>query len=248
MNWALQKVPYWSHWDGWAQSPARSWGHSCVQGVLVCCRVNWQCIPVLLMPSPGLPTALWLQAVTRRLSLMGRKAAWFKPLTTAGTRQRKNSPQQPPVPVASPLLLAAMTGTTYLMENSPLHSPSLVSHAEFLMSRSSHLSHRLRVLNWSPRRSAWEEGKPKEIAHLYTITALAWKRDGSRICAVCIVTQEAWALRSHTGGCLCMGTQWCAQGSLWAGHTAVVTLSPRGAEATTLCRELGLQWGVWVKL
>ncbi|XP_036261104.1 intraflagellar transport protein 172 homolog isoform X2 [Molothrus ater] len=41
---------------------------------------------------------------------------------------------------------------------------------------------RLRVLNWSPRRSAWEEGKPKEIAHLYTITALAWKRDGSRIC------------------------------------------------------------------
>uniref|UniRef100_A0A8C0FR79 Intraflagellar transport protein 172 homolog n=1 Tax=Bubo bubo TaxID=30461 RepID=A0A8C0FR79_BUBBB len=45
---------------------------------------------------------------------------------------------------------------------------------------------RLRVLNWSPRRSTWEEGKPKEIAHLYTITALAWKRDGSRICAVCI--------------------------------------------------------------
>ncbi|OPJ79338.1 hypothetical protein AV530_004738 [Patagioenas fasciata monilis] len=42
---------------------------------------------------------------------------------------------------------------------------------------------RLRVLNWSPRRGAWEEGKPKEIAHLYTITALAWKRDGSRICA-----------------------------------------------------------------
>lgn len=45
-------------------------------------------------------------------------------------------------------------------------------------------SHRLRVLNWSPRRGAWEEGKPKEITHLYTITALAWKRDGSRICAV----------------------------------------------------------------
>ncbi|XP_026514869.1 intraflagellar transport protein 172 homolog [Terrapene carolina triunguis] len=42
---------------------------------------------------------------------------------------------------------------------------------------------RLRVLNWSPRRSAWEEAKPKEIAHLYTITALAWKRDGSRLCA-----------------------------------------------------------------
>uniref|UniRef100_A0A8C8SJG0 Intraflagellar transport protein 172 homolog n=1 Tax=Pelusios castaneus TaxID=367368 RepID=A0A8C8SJG0_9SAUR len=42
---------------------------------------------------------------------------------------------------------------------------------------------RLRVLNWSPRRSAWEEARPKEIAHLYTITALAWKRDGSRLCA-----------------------------------------------------------------
>lgn len=79
----------------------------------------------------------------------------------------------------------------YLMENSPLHSPSFVSHAEFLMSLSSRLSLRLRVLNWSPRRSAWEEGKPKEIAHLYTITALAWKRDGSRICAVCIVSREA---------------------------------------------------------
>ncbi|ELV13731.1 Intraflagellar transport protein 172 like protein [Tupaia chinensis] len=42
---------------------------------------------------------------------------------------------------------------------------------------------RLRVFNWSPRRSIWEEAKPKEIASLYTITALAWKRDGSRLCA-----------------------------------------------------------------
>ncbi|KAJ7341442.1 hypothetical protein JRQ81_005540 [Phrynocephalus forsythii] len=42
---------------------------------------------------------------------------------------------------------------------------------------------RLRVLNWSPRRSAWEEAKPKQIPHLYTITALAWKPDGSRLCA-----------------------------------------------------------------
>ncbi|XP_025050082.1 intraflagellar transport protein 172 homolog [Alligator sinensis] len=42
---------------------------------------------------------------------------------------------------------------------------------------------RLRVLNWSPRRSAWEEARPKEITHLYTITALAWKKDGSRLCA-----------------------------------------------------------------
>ncbi|XP_078506239.1 intraflagellar transport protein 172 homolog [Lissotriton helveticus] len=42
---------------------------------------------------------------------------------------------------------------------------------------------RLRVLNWSPRRSAWEEAKPKEIPNLYTITVLSWKRDGSRLCA-----------------------------------------------------------------
>ncbi|XP_069461553.1 intraflagellar transport protein 172 homolog isoform X2 [Ambystoma mexicanum] len=42
---------------------------------------------------------------------------------------------------------------------------------------------RLRVLNWSPRRSAWEEAKAKEIPNLYTITVLSWKRDGSRLCA-----------------------------------------------------------------
>ncbi|KAM5126276.1 intraflagellar transport protein 172 homolog [Mantella aurantiaca] len=42
---------------------------------------------------------------------------------------------------------------------------------------------RLRVLNWSPRRGLWEEAKPKEIPNLYSITALAWKRDGSRLCA-----------------------------------------------------------------
>ena len=43
---------------------------------------------------------------------------------------------------------------------------------------------RLRVFNWSPRKGAWDEGKPKEIKNLYTITALAWKRDGSKIVAV----------------------------------------------------------------
>ncbi|XP_078397553.1 intraflagellar transport protein 172 homolog isoform X1 [Cetorhinus maximus] len=42
---------------------------------------------------------------------------------------------------------------------------------------------RLRVLNWSPRRNAWDESRPKEIPNLYTITALAWKKDGSRLCA-----------------------------------------------------------------
>ncbi|XP_023687337.1 intraflagellar transport protein 172 homolog [Paramormyrops kingsleyae] len=42
---------------------------------------------------------------------------------------------------------------------------------------------RLRVFNWSPRRGSWDEASPKEIPNLYTITALAWKRDGSRLCA-----------------------------------------------------------------
>ncbi|XP_063770977.1 intraflagellar transport protein 172 homolog isoform X3 [Pseudophryne corroboree] len=42
---------------------------------------------------------------------------------------------------------------------------------------------RLRVLNWSPRRGLWEEARPKDIPNLYSITTLAWKRDGSRLCA-----------------------------------------------------------------
>uniref|UniRef100_A0A8C4WQ59 Intraflagellar transport protein 172 homolog n=1 Tax=Eptatretus burgeri TaxID=7764 RepID=A0A8C4WQ59_EPTBU len=41
---------------------------------------------------------------------------------------------------------------------------------------------RLRIFNWSPRKKLWDEAKPKEIANMYTITALAWKRDGSRLC------------------------------------------------------------------
>ena len=47
---------------------------------------------------------------------------------------------------------------------------------------------RLRVLNWSPRRQMWDEPKLKEIPHLYTVTALAWKRDGARV--VCVSSVE----------------------------------------------------------
>ena len=43
---------------------------------------------------------------------------------------------------------------------------------------------RLRVYNWSPRRESWEEMPPKEIPNLYTITALSWKADGSRLAVV----------------------------------------------------------------
>lgn len=47
--------------------------------------------------------------------------------------------------------------------------------------------YRLRVFNWSPRKGLWDEGKAKEITNLYTVTALAWKRDGSKLVAVCFV-------------------------------------------------------------
>jgi len=43
---------------------------------------------------------------------------------------------------------------------------------------------RLRVFNWSPRKGCWDESKIKEIPNLYTITSMAWKRDGSRLVAV----------------------------------------------------------------
>ncbi|XP_067026551.1 intraflagellar transport protein 172 homolog [Acropora muricata] len=35
----------------------------------------------------------------------------------------------------------------------------------------------------SPRKGSWDESKLKEIPYLYTITAMAWKRDGSRLVA-----------------------------------------------------------------
>ncbi|RZF39607.1 hypothetical protein LSTR_LSTR001128 [Laodelphax striatellus] len=40
---------------------------------------------------------------------------------------------------------------------------------------------RIRVYAWSPRKSSWEEEPPKEIPDMYSIGALSWKRDGSRI-------------------------------------------------------------------
>uniref|UniRef100_A0A8C1T5H6 Intraflagellar transport protein 172 homolog n=1 Tax=Cyprinus carpio TaxID=7962 RepID=A0A8C1T5H6_CYPCA len=40
---------------------------------------------------------------------------------------------------------------------------------------------RLRVFSWSPRKGVWDEASPKEIPNLYTITALSWKKDGSRL-------------------------------------------------------------------
>ncbi|XP_067120573.1 intraflagellar transport protein 172 homolog [Centruroides vittatus] len=42
---------------------------------------------------------------------------------------------------------------------------------------------RLRIFNWSPGKNMWEEARPKEIKYLYTISTLAWKRDGSKLVA-----------------------------------------------------------------
>ena len=43
---------------------------------------------------------------------------------------------------------------------------------------------RLRLLSWQPQKEAWEEAAVKEIPHFYTVTAVSWKRDGSRLLAV----------------------------------------------------------------
>ncbi|XP_052833703.1 intraflagellar transport protein 172 homolog [Octopus bimaculoides] len=40
---------------------------------------------------------------------------------------------------------------------------------------------RLKILNWNPRKGLWEDPINKIIPNLYTITALSWKPDGSRV-------------------------------------------------------------------
>ncbi|CAG9816108.1 unnamed protein product [Phaedon cochleariae] len=40
---------------------------------------------------------------------------------------------------------------------------------------------RLRVYTWNTRKSIWEETPAKELPNFYTLTALAWKRDGSKV-------------------------------------------------------------------
>ena len=47
---------------------------------------------------------------------------------------------------------------------------------------SSHnIPHRVRVLEYSSHKDVWEERGSKVLPNLYTVTALAWKRDGSHI-------------------------------------------------------------------
>ncbi|XP_033332650.1 intraflagellar transport protein Oseg2 [Megalopta genalis] len=42
---------------------------------------------------------------------------------------------------------------------------------------------KIRILDWSPRRSIWEEANSKFLPNFYTVTAIAWRRDGSRLVA-----------------------------------------------------------------
>ena len=64
----------------------------------------------------------------------------------------------------------------------------LISFILYLFLSISFVFHRLRAYNWAPRKKAWEESTPKNIPNLYTITALAWKRDGSRLTTVGVHT------------------------------------------------------------
>ena len=41
---------------------------------------------------------------------------------------------------------------------------------------------------------AWDEAKMKVIPNLYTITCLSWKRDGSRLVAVCTLSSKCVVL------------------------------------------------------
>lgn len=40
---------------------------------------------------------------------------------------------------------------------------------------------KIRIIDWSPRRSVWEETNCRNLPNFYTVTALTWRRDGSRL-------------------------------------------------------------------
>jgi len=40
---------------------------------------------------------------------------------------------------------------------------------------------KVRVFDWTPRRGIWEETNVRDLPNFYTITALAWRRDGSKL-------------------------------------------------------------------
>ncbi|OXU27721.1 hypothetical protein TSAR_004638 [Trichomalopsis sarcophagae] len=40
---------------------------------------------------------------------------------------------------------------------------------------------KVRIFDWSPRRNVWEENNSKSLTNFYTVTALAWRKDGSKL-------------------------------------------------------------------
>ncbi|XP_018345065.1 PREDICTED: intraflagellar transport protein 172 homolog [Trachymyrmex septentrionalis] len=40
---------------------------------------------------------------------------------------------------------------------------------------------KVRIFDWSPRRSIWEETNVRDLPNFYTVTALSWRRDGSKL-------------------------------------------------------------------
>lgn len=42
-------------------------------------------------------------------------------------------------------------------------------------------SNKLRIFSWNTKMAIWNELPPKEIKNLYTVTALSWSYDGSKI-------------------------------------------------------------------
>lgn len=40
---------------------------------------------------------------------------------------------------------------------------------------------RIRMFTWSPRQNTWSETVNKEIKHLYSVTTIAWRRDGAKV-------------------------------------------------------------------
>lgn len=40
---------------------------------------------------------------------------------------------------------------------------------------------KVRIIDWSPRRALWEETNSRVLPNFYTITGLAWRRDGSKL-------------------------------------------------------------------
>ncbi|KAJ8664577.1 hypothetical protein QAD02_006239, partial [Eretmocerus hayati] len=39
----------------------------------------------------------------------------------------------------------------------------------------------IRIFDWSPRRNVWEESNSRALPNFYTVTALSWRKDGSRL-------------------------------------------------------------------